>query len=270
MIRDVDIESYLPHYLRGYKEISETLKAENPEFNLLWVRIDRLLSNLFIDTADEYGISRMEDLLGILPSKQDTLESRRSRVQSLWWNPTPYSIRAFVKKLSELCGEGNFEVDTSKLEEYLLNIVTHLNQYGQVDNLKRIVSGMVPENMRVEVMNEIVTLMCAAVVYSGTVMGQGTHQIIDNNLRENEEMYMMLQALVASSGEIYEICEGNFGRDATLDFEEEPLSVGTAIGSGTDCMIQEGGQRLQTLTIVGCMVGITISTAFSRVVSETQ
>lgn len=237
IVRDVDLISYLPPFMQGYTEVVEALKAEDPEFRIFWEAVQRLLNNEFIETADEYGISRREELLGILPSKQDTLESRRSRVQSLWWNPTPYSIRAFVKKISELC-DGKFEVDKTKLSDYYLGIVTHLNQYGQTDNLRRIIMGMTPENMVANVLNEITTVVCAAVIRAATIVSVGSRHYIDNDIVTGDEIYLSQSMLVGTMGEIYEECAGNFGRNKTVQFADEPLSAGTAVGYGTAYVLQ--------------------------------
>ena len=43
-----------------FKELTAALDAENPEFILLWAAIDRVFQNMFIETADEYGLSRLE------------------------------------------------------------------------------------------------------------------------------------------------------------------------------------------------------------------
>lgn len=110
MIREVDLVSYLPLFLAEYKEIHAALTAENPEFLLIWDAADRVLQNEFIATADEYGISRFEKMLGILPSKNDTLEERRLKVQSRWFTALPYTWRMLLKKLSVLCGDREFRV----------------------------------------------------------------------------------------------------------------------------------------------------------------
>lgn len=91
MIREVDLVSYLPPFVAEYKETNLTLTAENPEFVLVWEAADRALKNEFIATADEYGIGRFEKILHILPSRDDTLESRRARVQSRWFTSLPYT-----------------------------------------------------------------------------------------------------------------------------------------------------------------------------------
>lgn len=265
-IREVHLEDYLPNYLKGYREIAETLAAEDPEFKLLWESCHRLIQNAFTATADEYGISRREKLLGILPSTLDTLESRRSRVQALWWNPTPYSIRAFVKKVAELCGEHGYEIDKSRLQDYYLGIVTHLNKYGQLESLGRIVTGMVPENMVVDVLNEIVTTTVSAVVYAGTVVAVGNEQQITNDVHGESEIYLNPKVLIAAVGEVYENCQGTFGEDKSCPLDEQPLSCGTTICTGMTAVLQEGGNRdiemtalpITSVSVMTCSVFYTL------------
>lgn len=154
MIHEVDLVSYLPPFLTEYNEINETLKAENPEFTLVWEAANRILYNEFIATADEYGISRFENLLGIYPSSEDTLESRRSRVQVRWFNSIPYTWRVFLKHLIALCGERNFTVTTDFLY-YHIDLAVNLELYGQVEELERMVETMVPCNMVFSATNKI-------------------------------------------------------------------------------------------------------------------
>ena len=96
MLRDVDLVSYLPPFLQEYKEINATLTAENPEFSLIWSAKEQILYNCFIATADANGIARYEKILGIYPSPEDTLESRRSRVQVQRTNLIPYTLRSLI------------------------------------------------------------------------------------------------------------------------------------------------------------------------------
>ena len=84
MIRETDLVSYLPPFLAEYREINEALSAEDPEFGLVWKAADKALKNEFIATADEYGISRFEKMLGIFPMPGESTETRRQRVQLKW------------------------------------------------------------------------------------------------------------------------------------------------------------------------------------------
>ena len=110
-MREVDLVSYLPPFLAEYKEVNMALAAEKPEFGLIWEAADRMLRNEFIMSADEYGISRFEKILNILPSVSDSLENRRARVQNRWFNTAPYTIRTLALKLAELLGgDHNFSI----------------------------------------------------------------------------------------------------------------------------------------------------------------
>lgn len=154
MTKTVDLVSYLPPFMADFKEISVTLEAENPEFVLVWKAADRVLQNEFIESADEYGISRFEKILNILPSTEDTLESRRARVQARWFNTIPYTLKAFLAKLVALCGDSDFTV-TKEYEKYTVRILTNLELFGQVEELGHIIESMMPCNMIVISMNEI-------------------------------------------------------------------------------------------------------------------
>jgi len=155
MMREVDLVSYLPPFMKEYKEVSAALNAENPEFSIVWKAADRVLYNEFIATADEYGISRFENILKILPSKEDTLESRRARVQARWFNAIPYTWKVFLLKLIALCGDSNFSFGKNFMEGYTVEIETNLELFGQVEELKHIISGMLPCNIVIVSINKI-------------------------------------------------------------------------------------------------------------------
>lgn len=154
MIREVDLVSYLPPYLPEYKEMAVTLEAENPEFILVWNAANKVLKNMFIETADEYGISRFEKMLNILPSVEDTIESRRSRVQARWFNMIPYTLKAFIAKLAAVCGDSDFVITKDYLY-YTIQIDTNLELFGQVEELERMITGTVPCNMVIKLQNKI-------------------------------------------------------------------------------------------------------------------
>lgn len=154
MIREVDLVSYLPPFMADYKEIHTALTAENPEFMLVWKAADRVLKNEFIATADEYGISRFEKMLRILPSCDDTLDNRRSRVQFRWLTTLPYTWRMLIRKLVVLCGENDFTI-TKKFEFYRICLDVQLELSGQVEELDRIIETILPCNMIVDSKNKI-------------------------------------------------------------------------------------------------------------------
>lgn len=170
MIREVDLVSYLPPFMQSYKEPVAALEAENPEFSLMWSATDRCLRNRFISTADEYGISRFEKMLKIYPTADDTLESRRSRVQSKWFNTIPYTWKVLLQKLLVLCGDSDFEVTGDFKTGYTLYIDTDLELYGQVEELENIINTMIPENLVVVSKNSIPCNIKGAVLFGGGIV----------------------------------------------------------------------------------------------------
>lgn len=155
MIREVDLVSYLPEFMQSYNEPVEALKVENPEFAIMWKAVDRVLCNRFIATADEYGISRFERILNIHPSDEDTLESRRSRVQSKWFNKIPYTMKVLLQKLSVLCNKTDFTLTNNFTEGYTLTLHTNLELFGQVEELENIMNSMTPCNLVIDSKNSI-------------------------------------------------------------------------------------------------------------------
>lgn len=166
MIREVDLVSYLPLFLREYQELTAALQAEDPEFTLIWSGTDRALKNQFIETADEYGLSRFETMLGILVSKEDTVESRRRRVQARWFNSLPYTYLAFFKRLAALCGDSRFVI-TKEYEYYRIEIDTNLEEFGQVEELEHLVDYMLPCNMIVVLRNYLLCRAEAKIFFAG-------------------------------------------------------------------------------------------------------
>ncbi|MCI9430596.1 MAG: DUF2313 domain-containing protein [Lachnospiraceae bacterium] len=154
MIREVDLISYLPPFIAEYKQVSRTLEAENPEFRIVWEAANRVLYNEFIATADEYGIGRYEKMLKIYPSKEDTLESRRARVQARWISCLPYTERMLLEKLISLCGKNDFRL-IKKYDCYRIELEVSLELFGQVEELERIVSTVIPCNMVIIIRNKI-------------------------------------------------------------------------------------------------------------------
>ena len=159
MTRNVNLVSYLPPFLQEYDTYRATLEAENPEFKIVWDAANRVLYNEFIATADEYGISRFEKLLKIYPSKEDTLESRRLRVQIRWFDELPYTMITLLERLIMLCGENNFTLTDNFETGYTLTFQTCLEIIGQAEELDNIFRLMLPCNIIVDSRN---TIPCAA------------------------------------------------------------------------------------------------------------
>lgn len=153
MVRDINLIHYLPLFVQEYREIKHIMDAENPEFQLVADESEVLKNNQFITTCDENGIARFEKILGITPTAEDTLASRVSRVLIRWNDAVPYTWKIFLQKLQTLCGD-NYEV-TPDWNNYELEIITHLDLYGQVDELENMLGYIMPANILVTTINEL-------------------------------------------------------------------------------------------------------------------
>lgn len=149
MIREVDLVSYLPSYLQKYNEPMETLKAENHEFAIAWDGVNRILYNQFIATADEYGISRFEKILGILPFIGDDLEARRLRVQTRWFSVIPYTMKVLISKLINLCGSDGYTLNLISSEYKIIVRVTLTNRHLN-DEIIAQLNEILPCNMQLD------------------------------------------------------------------------------------------------------------------------
>lgn len=181
MTRDVSLLAYLPPFMQDFTEIAATLNAEDPEFVIVWDSADRVLKNQFIATADEYGISRFEKILKILPSKEDTLESRRSRVQNRWFNDMPCTLRTLVYRLTTLCADHGFTLTKHFTDAYTLEIHTDLELFGQVEEFERIIGSVIPCNLVVKSTNYIILNAAGPVSLGGTIV-QNQNFVVNTEL----------------------------------------------------------------------------------------
>lgn len=154
MIREVNLIEHLPLFVQEYKEIKQIMTTENPEFQLISDESEIIKNNQFIETCDLIGIARFESLLNIHPLKDDTLESRISRVMTRWNDVVPYTFKAFIQKMIVLCNGLNFTINRN-FNEYQMEIITHLELSGQVDELQYLLGYMIPVNLELTSKNDI-------------------------------------------------------------------------------------------------------------------
>lgn len=175
MVRQVDLIQYLPLFIAEYKEIQHIMDAENPEFQFTADEGERIKDNQFIVSCDASGIARFERLLKITPSSEDTLESRISRVLIRWNDVAPYTWKVFLQKMDSLCGT-DFEVNAD-WKNYLFEVITHLDLFGQVDELEHILDFMIPANLVVISKNKLVHNLTGTVFTGGTVVDKNYYTI---------------------------------------------------------------------------------------------
>lgn len=154
MIRDVELLKHLPLFIQEYREIRTIMNAENPEFQTAEDETEIIFNNQFIQSCNLKGIAKFESLMGIVPEPDDTLASRISRVLTRWNNTVPYTFIVLCQRLDTLCGEGNYEIERD-INNYTMDITTHLELVGQTDELEYMLGYMIPANIAMTVNNKI-------------------------------------------------------------------------------------------------------------------
>lgn len=146
MAKEVDLLSYWMPILRNLKDFKEIAKAEEPEIRLLLDAIDHTLNNMFIDTADEYGIKRFEEIMGIYPEEGTDLETRRFSVAVKWSDKLPYTESILEGLLENLCGEGGYRLKVDN-EIYALTVKLALANEHNVEEVVELLDRVAPANM---------------------------------------------------------------------------------------------------------------------------
>lgn len=154
MAREIDLLGYWMPVLRQLKEFKEIAKAETPELKYILEQIERTLNNMFIETADEYGIKRFEDMMGIYPEAGASLETRRFNVLVKWNDKVPYTEKELYNRLISICGDDNFSVNPD-YKNYFLEIITHLGIEGAFDTISSILQDMIPCNLVLDLKNTL-------------------------------------------------------------------------------------------------------------------
>ena len=231
MAKDIDLLSYWMPILRQLKEFKEIAKTEEPELRYLLEAIDRTLANMFIETADEYGISRFESMMGIFSEAGDSLETRRFNVLIKWNDKVPYTDKELYNRLLSLCGsEDKFSINPN-YPEYEISITTRLGIKGAFDSVTNLLTEMLPCNLVLYLQNFIEasksTLFSVGVV-ACTAFGYVITNDINAEYQAEGSMYYATGVSEAGTHIITHDIESNV---ATVSPLNEAVASSTAITS---------------------------------------
>ena len=169
-----------PPIMQELKEFQKIAEIEEAFFERLKQEIENIVDDQFIQTATEKGIARRERMLKISPFADDTLETRRFRVQGVWNDKLPYTYRVLLERLDSLCGPDGYVMELNA-GEYSLNIKIELTRKRMFDEVVKISRQMVPANIVVTVelrYNQHMTL----VNFTHNQLAQYTHYHLRNEV----------------------------------------------------------------------------------------
>lgn len=128
-----EIEKLLPSYYKKSRYIQSICTASDKEFDRLYVRIQLFEYNRYLDTSDENRIHGLEGVFGIVPDKDDTLETRIMRLKAKYRGTLPTTkenllnaIKIFdeTADITEHISDYSFEISTQRPD--LLSLIMAL------------------------------------------------------------------------------------------------------------------------------------------------
>lgn len=110
------IVEYIPHFLREILEFQNISDVETSEIQRLKEKIDFVLKNQFISTADSYGLSRLESYVETFAGANDDLETRRKKLLLMTSENRPYTVKSLKSLLENVFGKSKFELSIDGFE----------------------------------------------------------------------------------------------------------------------------------------------------------
>lgn len=146
----MSVKKYLLDKILEIKDFEIITDIHDEELSTLNSAIVNMLDDEFITTANETGIARREKLLNIQPFYDDTLESRKFRIQTRWNSKLPYTYKQLENKLNSLIGTDGYTA-TINYDAYTLTIKINLGQKRMLQDVRVMMKNMSPSNMVVTV-----------------------------------------------------------------------------------------------------------------------
>lgn len=144
---EVKLEHYHPSTVAESKEFKALAKIENPEFNILIDAVQFSLDNYYIQTLHDWGLVRWEQILGIVPQSNDSIEDRRQAVEWVLKSQLPYTYKQMIHLLTDIVGFDGFKVYLD-CNNYSLKVLVSLGQKRQKEQVEQLLNRIVPMNIR--------------------------------------------------------------------------------------------------------------------------
>ena len=142
--------NYLPPILHDKKEYIEIFKTEDVEVNKLFLNINSLFDNLFLESLNLQGVKRWEKILKITPKQSETLEDRRFRIITRYLTKLPYTKRSLHTILATLCGENGYKLNIDH-KNFVIKVRVALRAKHKIDEVGFTLRKVVPANMILDI-----------------------------------------------------------------------------------------------------------------------
>lgn len=201
----VELLKKLPVYHRRIYEYQQIAKVQTPELEKLLIAIDFVLDNWFIETASEYGLSRLEKIAGITSAVGEDLEARRYRLFMKMTEKIPYTDKTLKEWLSSMCGGTEYYEIVKDYSNYKITINTTLGGVGIFEEICNALVKMIPCNLVLEVYNTITDHLSMGLNYGIAVSVAMKHTITHDINISNTLNMSLLESMGVSGGSVKNI-----------------------------------------------------------------
>lgn len=146
MDREINILSYLPEFIKEFREFQRLAEAENPELLFVWENLENVLKDQFVTTSTENGVKRWENILKIIPKGSETLDERKFRLLTRLNEKLPFTHKILDRQLASLCGEEGYILEVLN-EEFTVVVKVELIAKSNLEDIRRLLERILPANM---------------------------------------------------------------------------------------------------------------------------
>jgi hypothetical protein len=143
----VSLEYYVPTIYKDVKEIDALIKSEDYLFDILISIVDKEYARMFIQTSDEIGVLRFENILEITADPTiETLEFRKERLLTRCNTTLPYSAIWLRIYLNAVLGQYNYELNID-YKKRIIRLYGYVLNYNWAREATKVINSIKPCNM---------------------------------------------------------------------------------------------------------------------------
>lgn len=138
------LKKYLPEFISSIKEFQELDKTCSIEIDELRKKLYQLQQNQFIETANQEGLRRYEQLIGL--SSEGDEQLRRFNILNKYNSTIPFTMVWLKNMLNTTLGKGNFLLDIN-YRHYTLTISVVASKEHLTSSLYKDLRKKIPCNL---------------------------------------------------------------------------------------------------------------------------
>lgn len=176
MIEHKKLIDYLPPFLAEYREYKRLNASLQKEVNSILEKTENALNDTFVNLATLDGIKRWENMLGIIPSADATIEERRAAIEFKLNTTLPYTFKALKHMLDNLLGADQYWMGMTDVFE--LTIMIELTSSYMQDTVSTMVAKIIPANIGLRIELRFIQHLTYNDIYKHKELAQYNHEYL--------------------------------------------------------------------------------------------